>query len=134
MAGPYRSEAGGATWHYLGSTLAVHYTRAMCVDPRPPHPLTAPAMPDVRPSVADPGGAQAVLYRSEDNGESWRSLGDAEHSPSAVRLPAVTVDPSQPGGVLVGTETGDVWRVGPDASWMRLCVGLPAVQALLALI
>jgi hypothetical protein len=37
------------------------------------------------------------------------------------------------GGVLVGTETGEVWRVGPDARWTSLSDGLPAIQSLLAI-
>jgi hypothetical protein len=34
---------------------------------------------------------------------------------------------------LVGTETGEVWRVTADADWLRVRDGLPSVQALLAL-
>jgi hypothetical protein len=111
--------------------MGPHYTRAMCIDPRPPHALTIPAVPDVRSSVTDPAGAQSVLYRSDDDGATWRSLGDATHNPSPARLTAVTPDPEQQGNVLVGTETGEVWRVTPDARWTRICDGLPAVQALL---
>src|SRR5205823_4855361 len=111
MAGPYRSDDAGRTWQYLGGTMQPHYTRAMCVDPRPPHVLTVPAAPDVRSSVKDPGGAQSILFQSDDDGQTWRSLGDVAHSPSAVRLTAVTPDPATVGGVLVGTETGEVWRV-----------------------
>ena len=132
MAGPYRSDDFGRTWTYLASEMRPHYTRAMCIDPRPPFPLTVPAMPDVRSSVRDPGGAKAMLFRSDDDGATWRSLGDAEHSPSAVRLTAITFDPEVVGGVLVGTETGELWRVAPDATWTRMCDGLPPVQTLLA--
>jgi hypothetical protein len=132
MAGPYRSEDGGATWRYLGDGMAVHYTRPMCIDPRSPHVLTIPGVPDVRSSIRDPEGARCVLYRSEDDGESWRSLGDSDHAPSAARLTAVAPDPEVSGGVVVGTETGEVWRVTPDAGWTRVCDGLPAVQALLS--
>ena len=35
--------------------------------------------------------------------------------------------------LLVGTETGEVWRVTSEAGWTRVCDGLPSVQALLAL-
>jgi hypothetical protein len=133
MAGPYRSDDGGATWEYLGGGMQVHYTRPMCVDPRPPHALTVPGVPDVRSSVNDPGGAQAMLYRSDDDGQTWRSLGDATHSPSTARFTAITPDPEDVGGVLVGTETGEVWRVTSNAEWTRLCDGLPSVQSLLAL-
>ena len=86
----------------------------------------------MRSSIRDPGGAQCVLYRSEDDGQSWRSLGDAGHSPSAARLTAVAPDPEVSGGVVVGTETGEVWRVTPDATWTRVCEGLPSVQALVS--
>lgn len=133
MAGPYCSDDGGTTWRYLGHNMQPHYTRAMCIDARSPYALTIPAMPDVRSSVKDPGGAQGMLYRSDDDGATWRSLGDAGHSPSAVRLMAITPDPEQPGWVLVGTETGEVWRVSPDATWTQLSEGLPPVQALLAI-
>ena len=31
-------------------------------------------------------GAQAMLFRSENGGESWRSLCDTAHSPSAANF------------------------------------------------
>jgi photosystem II stability/assembly factor-like uncharacterized protein len=132
LAGPYRSEDGGATWQYLGNSMQPHYTRPMCIDPRPPFALTVPAVPDVRSSVKDPDGAGSMLFQSVDDGTTWRSLGDAAHSPSSARLTAVTSDPDKLGWVLVGTETGEVWRVGPEAAWTQLSAGFPPVQALLA--
>jgi photosystem II stability/assembly factor-like uncharacterized protein len=132
MPGPYASDDGGRTWRHLGTRMQPHYTRAMCLDPRPPFVLTVPAVPNFRSSMKDPEGAQSVLFRTEDGGASWRSLGDASHSPSRVRLTAVTPDPAEAGWVLVGTETGEVWRVSPDAEWRQVCQGLPAVQSLLA--
>jgi photosystem II stability/assembly factor-like uncharacterized protein len=133
LAGPYRSDDHGQTWRYLGEKMRPHYTRSVCVDPRPPHVLTVPAVPDVRSSVKDPDGAQCVLFRSNDDGATWRALGDASHSPSSVRLTAVVPDPQQPGGVLVGTETGEVWRVSADAAWTQLCADLPPIQSILPL-
>lgn len=133
MAGPYRSDDGGKSWQYLGASMSVHYTRAFCIDPRPPHVVTVPAVPDVRSTITDPGGAQSMLFRTEDDGATWRSLGDAAHSPSAARMTAVAPDPSASDGVLVGTETGEIWRVSSDCVWAQLCEGLPAVQALLPL-
>jgi photosystem II stability/assembly factor-like uncharacterized protein len=134
MAGPYRSVDGGVTWEYLGSNMQPHYTRPMCIDPRSPYVLTIPAAPDVRSSVKDPGGAQAMLYQSDDHGSTWRSLGDVAHSPSEARLTAVTPDPERTGWVMVGTETGEVWRVSPESIWTQLSEGLPPVQALLAMV
>jgi len=133
IAGPYRSTDGGHTWKHLAPGMDVHYTRPMCIDPRPPHALTVPGVPDVRSSIRDEGGSRCVLYRSDDDGATGRSLGDPSHSPSAARLTAVAPDPEVVSGVLVGTETGEVWRVSASAEWVRLCDGLPAVQALFAL-
>ena len=132
MAGPYRSDDGGHTWRHLAAGMDVHYTRPMCIDPRPPHVLTVPGVPDVRSSIRDEGGSRCVLYQSKDDGASWASLGDADHSPSAARLTAITPDPQVLSGVVVGTETGEVWRVSPSAEWTCLREGLPAVQALVA--
>jgi BNR/Asp-box repeat len=133
IAGPYRSDDGGKTWQHLAAGMDVHYTRPLCIDPRSPYVLTVPGVPDVRSSIKDPGGSQCVLYRSEDNGATWHSLGDASHSPSAARLTAIAHDPEVLSGVVVGTETGEVWRVSPSAEWTCVCDGLPSVQALLAL-
>jgi hypothetical protein len=132
MAGLYRSENGGKTWEYLGGKMEPYYTRPICIDPRTPFAMTVPTAPAVRSTITDPGGAQAVLFRSDDDGESWRSLGDVEHAPSAARLTAVTPDAERAGWVLVGTETGEVWSVSPEAAWTKLTEGLPAIQALLA--
>jgi hypothetical protein len=132
QAGPYRSMDYGVSWEYLGDAMHPHYTRPICIDPRPPYVLTVPAAPDVRSSVNDPGGAATMLFRSDDLGSTWRSLGDPAHAPSPERLTAVTSDPEVAGGVLVGTETGQVWRVTADAEWQLVREGLPSVQSLLA--
>ena len=84
-------------------------------------------------SIRDQGGAQAVLYQRDDTRDTWRSLGDAAHSPSAANFHAVAPDPEVTSGVLVGTETGEVWRVSPEAKWTLLTADLPMVQALLPL-
>ena len=66
--------------------------------------------------------------------QDWeRSLGDADHSPSEANLLAVAPSPDAAGALIVGTETGEAWRVTPQAEWTLLASGLPAVQALLPL-
>ena len=99
-AGLDRSEDGGASWEYLGTQdeSLLHSPDSASIS-RAPFALTLPTAPAVRSSIKDPGGAQAVLFRSDDDGETWRSLGDREHSPSAARLTAVTPDAQQAGWV-----------------------------------
>jgi hypothetical protein len=45
----------------------------------------------------------------------------------------VAPDPARAGAVLVGTETGEVWRVTPEAGWTLLARDVPMVQALVAM-
>ena len=109
-------------------------TRARSASIRgPPHAVTVTSAPTAFASRQDQGGAQAVIYQRDDTREAWRSLGDAAHAPSPVNFHAVTPDPAVVSGVLVGTETGEVWKVSPSATWTLLVADLPMVQALLPL-
>jgi photosystem II stability/assembly factor-like uncharacterized protein len=133
VAGLFGSEDGGQTWRYLWQGIHPPYTRPICADPRAPYALTVASAPGAFASIDDPGGAQAMLFQSTDDGHTWRSLGDAAHSPSAANLLAMAPAPEAAGSVVVGTETGEVWQVSPAKDWTLLANGLPRVQALLPL-
>ena len=132
IAGLFGSEDGGATWRYLWGGVEPRYTRPMCMDPRAPHALTVGCAPSAFSSHRDPGGARSMLYQSPDGGVTWRSLGDAEHAPSAANILSVAVAPDGPGCVLVGTDTGQLWHVTPEAKWTLLHRDLPAIWSVLA--
>ena len=132
IAGAFRSDDGGQSWTYLWKDIKPPYTRPICIDARAPYAITVACAPTAFSTIKNEGGAQAMLYRSDDDGATWRSLGDAEHSPSAANFLSVAVDPGTAGAVLVGTETGEVWRVTAEGAWTKLADGMPAVQALLA--
>jgi photosystem II stability/assembly factor-like uncharacterized protein len=131
-AGVFRSADAGATWEYAWWGITPRYSRPMCIDARPPYGLTIASAPTAFSSFRDEGGAGAMLFRSDDHGDSWRSLCDASHSPSRANFHGLTPDPESTGGVLVGTDTGEVWRVGDDAHWQLLASGMPAVLAMAA--
>jgi len=132
IAGVFRSDDGGRSWRYLWEGMQPPYTRPMCIDPRAPHALTVGCAPSAFSSYRDEGGAKAMLYQSVDGGQTFKSLGDTKHSPSAANL--LTVSPgAEPGSVLVGTDTGEVWSVTAQADWRLLVSGLPMIQALLPL-
>jgi photosystem II stability/assembly factor-like uncharacterized protein len=133
IAGAFRSRDGGQTWEYLWKDREPPYTRPMCVDPRAPHALTIGCAPSAFASYQDEGGAKSRLYQTTDGGDTWRDLGDADHSPSAANILAVAPAREDAGSVLVGTDTGEVWRVSPAAEWTLLVSGLPAVQSVLPL-
>ncbi|MCY4121781.1 MAG: sialidase family protein [Acidobacteria bacterium] len=129
-AGVFRSDDGGRTWTYAWKGITPRYSRPMCVDHRSPYGLTVASAPSAFSNCREENGAQAMLFRSEDGGESWRSLCDEAHSPSAANFHGLAVDPKVPGGVLVGTDTGEVWRVSDRAGWELCGKGMPTVLSL----
>lgn len=130
-AGVFRSDDGGENWSYAWWGIEPRYSRPMCIDTRTPFALTVASAPNAFSSFKDADGAGAMLFRSEDRGASWRSLCDADHSPAAANIHGLNVDPEVPGGVLVGTDTGEAWRVSNDAVWTRIGQGMPAVLSII---
>lgn len=131
-AGVFRSDDGGGHWRYVWRGITPRYSRPMCIDPRPPYGVTVASAPTAFSNYKQEGGAQAALYRSEDEGEHWRSLCDPAHSPSLVNFHGLTPDPTVAGGVLVGSDNGEVWQVSDSAEWRCLGQDLPAVLAIYA--
>lgn len=132
-AGVFRSDDAGASWRYVWRGVTPRYSRPMCIDSRPPYALTVASAPTAFSNVHETGGAAAMLFRSDNGGESWRSLGDVAHSPSAANFHGLAPDPSEPGAVVVGTDSGEVWRVSNAGDWTCLATGLPTVLSLLAI-
>lgn len=126
-AGVFRSDDYGETWSYAWKGVTPRYSRPMCIDDRAPHGLTVAAAPDAFSNFKQENGVGAMLFRSDDRGDSWRSLCDTAHSPSAANIHGLTTDPETTGGVLVGTDTGEVWRVSAEAHWTEVATGMPAV-------
>ena len=126
-AGVFRSEDGGASWQYAWKGVTPRYSRPMCIDHRPPHGLTVACAPTAFSSHKDEGGAGAMLLRSEDHGKSWRSLCDKAHTPSKGNIHGLAIDREHVGGVVIGTDDGEVWRISDDAKWTALADKLPAV-------
>ncbi len=126
-AGVFRSRDGGTTWQYAWAGITPRYTRPLCIDPRPPYPLTVACAPSPFSAHTDTGGAGAMIFRSDDRGASWRSLCDAAHTPSAANFHGLCPAAHGVGDVLAGTDTGELWRIDAAAEWTLLASGLPAV-------
>jgi hypothetical protein len=131
-AGVFRSDDAGGSWRYVWRGITPRYSRPMCIDPRAPHGLTVASAPTAFSSFKDEDGAGAMLFRSEDGGESWRSLCDQAHSPSAANIHGLAPDPEVPGGIIIGTDTGEVWRVSDGGEWRLAADGMPVVLSVLA--
>ena len=129
-AGVFRSEDGGNSWAYMWEGITPRYSRPMCIDHRPPFGLTVASAPTAFSSYRQDLGAQAMLFRSEDRGDTWHSLGDKDHSPSHANFHGLTVNPLVPGGILVGTDTGEIWSVSDQAEWELLIKDIPTVVSI----
>ncbi|MAV24912.1 MAG: hypothetical protein CMQ05_02185 [Gammaproteobacteria bacterium] len=131
-AGVFRSDDGGLNWQYAWKGMTPRYSRPMCIDHRAPFGLTVASAPTAFSNFKQPDGSGAMLFRSEDGGESWHSLCDDVHSPSRANFHGLTVDPDNPGGVIVGTDSGELWRVSNDREWQTIASGLPAILSIAA--
>ena len=126
-AGVFRSDDFGKTWSYQWRGITPRYARPMCIDEVG---LTVASAPNAFSSYKEADGAGAMLFRSEDQGQSWRSLCDEAHSPSSANFHGLEADPNDPGSVYVGTDTGEVWHVSREASWRLVGANMPPVLSL----
>ena len=85
--GVFRSDDAGATWTYAWKGITPRYSRPMCVDPRAPYGLTVASAPTAFSNHREEGGSRAMLFRSEDGGEAWRSMCDEAHLAECRQLP-----------------------------------------------
>ncbi len=107
-AGVFRSDDYGESWQYAWKGITPRYSRPMCIDPRAPYGLTIASAPTAFSSFKDEEGAEAMLFRSEDEGQSWRSICDAAHTPSRANIHGLEPDPEVPGGVLIDAAEREV--------------------------
>ena len=130
-AGVFRSSDSGESWEYVWGGISPRYSRPMCIDQSPPFAITVGSAPTAFSSYKDQGGAGAMLFRSEDDGASWRSLCDPRHTPSHANFHGLAANPDDPGSVFVGTDNGELWFVGSDCQWSLLVDDLPTVLSIM---
>ena len=130
-AGVFRSSDSGESWEYLWGGISPRYSRPMCIDQSSPFAITVGSAPTAFSSYKDQGGAGAMLLRSEDEGATWRSLCDPMHTPSHANFHGLAANPDVSGSVFVGTDSGELWSVGPDCQWSLLVDNLPAVLSIM---
>lgn len=84
-AGVFRSDDYGGSWRYVWAGIEPRYTRPMCVDPRPPYALTVAAAPTASARARDVGGAQAMVFRSDDGGGRCATRSIPPRAPISMR-------------------------------------------------
>ena len=111
--GVYRTEDGGKSWHrvlYVGATVGIS---DLAMDPRNPQVLYAATYRFRRtPWNYSDGGAEDAIYKSIDQGQSWRRLSGHGLPEGPVGRIGLAIAPSAPNVVyaVIGSKEGVVWR------------------------
>lgn len=127
--GVYRSDDGGASWTDIAPGLPAEFGFAMVAHPR--RGGTAYTFPIADAGARWPVDGRARVYRTDDAGESWTSLGEGQLPDqyfAAVMRDAMCADDHDVSGVYFGGRNGSVFA-SPDEgeSWSEVARDLPDV-------
>lgn len=127
--GMYRSSDGGDHWEPNDDGLPSAFGFPIALHPRTGSLFAVPLESDEYRMPAD--GALRV-YRSVDRGDTWHASGAGLVQQSwygGVLRGALAVDDLTPGGVYVGTTSGEVFLSSDDGdTWRRMPCTLPRVM------
>ncbi len=132
--GMFRSSDAGDHWERIENGLTSGYGFPLAIDRRSRALFAFPLESD---EYRAPQGGQFRIFRSTDSGDSWHALTEGlpqEHVYANVLRGAMDADHLSPGGVYVGTTSGDVFvtRNGGDR-WFALPGRLPRIHCVAAI-
>jgi photosystem II stability/assembly factor-like uncharacterized protein len=122
--GMYRSEDGGRGWVRTADGLSFDHTGAFAVSTGASVSLFVSAARGTPPSWARPTGAEACVFRSDDDGMTWRRLGGGLPVPAPSPFRALLVDPLDPDRIYLATAEphATIWgSADRGESWSVLC-------------
>jgi photosystem II stability/assembly factor-like uncharacterized protein len=115
------SEDGGSTWRNVTPPDLPEWALISIVEASPHAPGTA-YVAATRYKLDD---TRPYLYKTTDFGQSWTQIAAGIPSDEFTRV--IRADPSRPGLLYAGTETGLYASLDDGASWSRLGGNLPVV-------
>jgi hypothetical protein len=135
--GVYRSDDEGGSWQSIAEGLPSDFGFPIVVHPHDPD--TVYVFPLSGAEGRYPPGGRALVWRSQDAGDTWQALGDAEDAglPDGffvgVMRDAMSVDDHDDTGLYLGARDGSVWgSFDGGSSWRELVRGLPDVMVVRA--
>jgi photosystem II stability/assembly factor-like uncharacterized protein len=133
--GMYRSTDSGCTWSAVNDGLdGRRYTPAPLVTRASRPGVLFTSIAAVGPGGWQrPEGGDAAFCRSDDGGQSWKTLCSGLPRPLAAIPRAVAVDPANPRGYLAGLTDGSLWATDDDGESFRQMLAGQAQAAVMAL-
>ncbi len=128
--GVYRSDDAGDSWHDIAPGLPTEFGFAMVVHPHDPD--TVFTFPIADAGARWPVDGKARVWRSQDAGATWESLGEGSLPDDyfvAVMRDAMCTDAHEPAGLYFGGRNGAVWASADEGeSWREVVRDLPDVM------
>jgi photosystem II stability/assembly factor-like uncharacterized protein len=135
--GVYRSEDFGRAWVRTRDGLSHDHTGAFAMSAGSCPTLFLSAARGTPPSWARPSGAEASVFRSDDDGLTWHRLGGGLPVQAQAPFRSVITDPRDPNRVYAGmadpngmvwgsADRGDTWHVLYEATGPARLLGVAA--------
>jgi photosystem II stability/assembly factor-like uncharacterized protein len=129
--GAYRSEDGGDHFVTANDGLRSRYLAQLAFHPAEPSVLFTAGAEVPPPDWRRPEGCRSQVYRSADQGRSWRPLSGGLPEDLRVAPRTVAGDAETAGWVMVGMQDGALWLSRDHGdSFRQIAAGLPPIFGL----
>jgi photosystem II stability/assembly factor-like uncharacterized protein len=127
----YASADGGESWAPKAMNFTREYSVPLTMSPTNPKVLYS-SLANGQPNSwrGRPGGAESLLIRSQDGGESWEQLSRGLAGADKEFAEAIVIDREQPSRIYAAQRGGDIYA-SEDAgdSWSSVDVRVPGVAS-----
>jgi photosystem II stability/assembly factor-like uncharacterized protein len=127
----YASADGGETWAPKALNFDQEYSVPLTMSPTNPKVLYS-SLAHGQPNSwrGRPGGAESMLIRSQDGGDTWEQLARGLSGAEKEFAEAIVIDREQPSRIYAAQRSGDIYA-SEDAgdSWSSVDARVPGVAS-----
>lgn len=126
----YKTTDGGANWSPTAMEFQQEYSVPLAIHPTHPEIIYS-ALANGTPGQwkGQPNGAEAIIIRTKDSGETWQSLDGSLGESNGTFAEAIVLDPDDPSHVYAGLRNGKIYSSNDSGeSWENLNIDLPNIS------